>query len=607
MMITNILKTLPGRNKRRVIKTVKWQDELFLKYQSSIAHVFLLHGNVYDYVDGASCVVRDYLSQLFAAFDVVFLFDRSQGLYFPLNECLKKYKEVLEMIDNNSSDNNINAINYLDNEREDIDLPKDPLDAFRKIEDFVKKEQEDLKIAVIVDYAETVFPNAEESSLSPEDKVSLITMQRWATEPKFASKDFAVCLITETIGDINLRLRKASSKIEPIYVPMARDEEREKYIEALEMDATIENEEVAKLTKGLMKKHIEDILLRSRYLEEKVTPQLISSEKGRIISQEYDENFEVKNNAEIIAKISRKINLVEKKPLDLLGGLSHIKNHFRDVVIPAMNDDEVREMAPMGILCPGPPGTGKTYMAELAAAEARKDLGHLRMSRILDKFVGTSERNLDRIFQCIDNMGECIVFIDEIEQMFQRQEGSGNPVSGNIFSMLLEFTSDPSIRGKVLFLAATNRPDLIDAALKRPGRFDVVYAFLPPDEPEAREEIMEIHLSRANTKGDFDLGYFASKTEGYTPAEIESVVIKARQLAFKEKTAITPSLLDKALDFVSPRTSDVEFMSKLALQEVSDKELLPLKYREGFNKKKIEDEVNQEMEKVQRRDRIKKI
>ena len=146
----------------------------------------------------------------------------------------------------------------------------------------------------------------------------------------------------------------------------------------------------------------------------------------------------------------------------------------------------------------------------------------------------------------------------------------------------MQFTSNTNNRGKVIFIAATNRPDLLDAALKRAGRFDKKIPILLPGEKE-RAEIFKIIIKKYGFDTDVeDFSSFAKKTENYTGAEIETVVRKAYEIANEEDiegNVLTEQVLKEALMRIRPSTQQVEFMTMLAIEECDDKDLLPEKYK----------------------------
>ncbi|MHB8065584.1 MAG: AAA family ATPase, partial [Ruminiclostridium sp.] len=170
---------------------------------------------------------------------------------------------------------------------------------------------------------------------------------------------------------------------------------------------------------------------------------------------------------------------------------------------------------------------------------------------------------------------------------FRRGDSGDSGVSRNIFSEFLQFTSNTNNRGKIIFVAATNRPDLIDAALKRAGRFDKKIPILLP-EAEERADIFKIIIKKYGIGTSIqDFLPFAKLAENYTGAEIDTVVRKAYELACNKKEdhpVITGAILKEALKKCRPSTQDVEFMTELAIEECDDIDLLPKKYWPRFEK-----------------------
>ena len=153
--------------------------------------------------------------------------------------------------------------------------------------------------------------------------------------------------------------------------------------------------------------------------------------------------------------------------------------------------------------------------------------------------------------------------------------------------------SDTSHRGRVCFAAASNRPDLIDSALKRPGRFDKKIPFLCPNEEE-RKEIFQTMFTRYQIPFSvLDFSNLARRTQGYTGAEIESIVLKSWEVAEDEgKKQVMPADINHALEAIRPSTSDIELMTLLALQNIDDKDLLPEAYKNKLdNKEEIEQAI----------------
>lgn len=196
--------------------------------------------------------------------------------------------------------------------------------------------------------------------------------------------------------------------------------------------------------------------------------------------------------------------------------------------------------------------------------------------------VHNSERNLEKALEIISSMTPCIVFIDEIDQQFSR--GSGNEgdsgVSNRLFARVMEFAADTSHRGQVIVLAASNRPDLLDAALKRPGRFDRKIVFPPPGTREQRLAIFEAIGRKYTITIQDHPGVLLDEIAGWTGNEIEGLMLKASELAEDDGSdVIRERYWTEAFDLYLPSTQDIERMLDLALREVNDLSLVPAEYR----------------------------
>jgi len=237
----------------------------------------------------------------------------------------------------------------------------------------------------------------------------------------------------------------------------------------------------------------------------------------------------------------------------------------------------------MGILLCGPSGTGKTLLVNALAKSSGFNCVKIDMSRILGQYVGESEKNFKKCLLGAQSQQPVIVFVDEIDTTFRRGESGDSGVSRNIFSEFLQFTGNTHNRGKVIFIAATNRPDLLDAALKRAGRFDKKIPILLPEADE-RAEIYRIMIKKYGFDTDVtDFTPFGQQSENYTGAEIETVVRKAYEIANDagmESAVLTSNILNEAIKRCRPSTQQVEFMTMMAIKECDDKDLLPDSYKE---------------------------
>ncbi len=211
-----------------------------------------------------------------------------------------------------------------------------------------------------------------------------------------------------------------------------------------------------------------------------------------------------------------------------VGGLDDAKQKIREMVELPIRHPEVFEKLgidpPKGVLLYGPPGTGKTLLAKAVANES--DVAHfitISGPELVSKFVGESEEKLREIFKQANEKAPTIIFMDEIDAIAPRREEATNEVERRMVSQLLTLMDGMPQRGQVVVLAATNRPDSIDPALRRPGRFDREIEIGVPNR-NARKEILQIHTRNMPLDKDVNLDDLANITHGYTGADINALV-----------------------------------------------------------------------------------
>jgi transitional endoplasmic reticulum ATPase len=221
-----------------------------------------------------------------------------------------------------------------------------------------------------------------------------------------------------------------------------------------------------------------------------------------------------------------------------VGGLEEAKRALKEAVEwPLKYADLFTQMGatpPKGILLSGPPGTGKTLLAKAVASQSGVNFISIKGPALLSKWVGESEKAVREVFRKARQASPCIVFFDEVDALAPAR-GSGHDSSATdrvISQLLTELDGIEELRG-VVVLAATNRPDLIDPALLRAGRFDIQIALPPPDE-RARREILAIHTRRMPLADDVDLDVMTRQTEGMTGAGIEALCRQACLSAIRE-------------------------------------------------------------------------
>ena len=222
-----------------------------------------------------------------------------------------------------------------------------------------------------------------------------------------------------------------------------------------------------------------------------------------------------------------------------IGGLEGVKEELREAIEWPLKYPELfaqmNAVPPKGLLLYGPPGTGKTLLAKAAANESEANFISVKGPELLNKFVGESEKAIREVFRKARQASPCIIFFDEIDSVAPvRGSGSGDSnVTERVISQFLTEMDGLEELRNVVIIAATNRPDIVDPALLRPGRFDRMLLVPPPD-LEARKQIFRIHTKKTPLADDVKLDELARKTEGYTGADIASICNTAVMLSIKE-------------------------------------------------------------------------
>jgi transitional endoplasmic reticulum ATPase len=222
-----------------------------------------------------------------------------------------------------------------------------------------------------------------------------------------------------------------------------------------------------------------------------------------------------------------------------IGGLQAIKQELREAVEWPLKYQGMFAYAdatpPKGILLYGPPGTGKTLMAKATANESEANFISIKGPELLSKWVGESEKGVREIFRKARQAAPCIIFFDEIDAIAPARgaDFGDSHVTERVISQMLTELDGLEVLTNVVVIAATNRPDIIDSALLRPGRFDRLL-YVPPPDNESRKQIILIHTKKKPLADDINIDNLASKTDGYTGADIAAVASAAVMLALRE-------------------------------------------------------------------------
>ncbi|ABR56501.1 AAA family ATPase, CDC48 subfamily [Methanococcus aeolicus Nankai-3] len=261
-----------------------------------------------------------------------------------------------------------------------------------------------------------------------------------------------------------------------------------------------------------------------------------TSPKGAVKITEFTD-FDIKTEPVSEIKESKIPDII----YDDIGGLKEEVKKIREMVELPMRYPELFDKLgiepPKGVLLAGPPGTGKTLLAKAVANEAGANFYTINGPEIMSKYVGETEENLRKIFEDAEEEAPSIIFIDEIDSVAPKRDEASGEVERRMVAQLLTLMDGLGGRGQVVVIAATNRPDSLDGALRRPGRFDRELTIGVPDR-KGRKEILQIH-TRNMPLENVDLDYLADVTHGFVGADLASL---CKEAAMKTLRRLLPDI-----------------------------------------------------------------
>lgn len=549
-------------------------DNLVSTIRRRKGHLFIVSGNIYDSLK--------YGSQKFPVFTdfLVTLTEKklTQCLYYDLFSGIKIVRGNEERIkqvglatgeDKNKKDPNAALIMALKQARNSVSaskLPVSPPEVFSFFDRILEKTKN--PTLIIVDYADSIIPAGLQNLNQLTDKVLSIALIKWSKNRIIREKGHLIFLITRRAGDLDELILDRSFEAVQFRIPKPDEELRKSFF----IEKRFETKEaliLSRASSGLSLRELEALVdkdFRSINLNDRLDH--VFSLKQKVLKDEYSDILDMitpRNGFEAIGGLEKAI-----------AKLKRIASYMRE---------GRTSLVSQGILFMGPPGTGKTVLAEALAKEA--GLNFVKPLDIKMMWVGESERRMTRFLDAIKDLAPVVVFIDEFDQNQSQRGGfeGDSGVSRSLFKKMLEIMSDTSLRGRVLWILATNRPDLIDAAIKRPGRCDLRIPFLPPDQEQlaliceaAFYQYPDIKTEVKNWKPHIKC------CNGYNGADMIEVIRRAwERAAENSRKAFTNQDMSWALKDYRPQSLDrtqISRMTTLALIECSSRSLIPDNWQE---------------------------
>ena len=540
-----------------------WARSLAELYESNAANQFIIYGNISDRMvlppppaprlGGLSDFL---LGVLLPRFDVVLSYDVGNGIRVDKGgEIFSKWPHFQES-------------------QKDWKAPRAAVETltryFRYCANLTRLNQPATQVGCILKNADLLLP-ALQGGFDYDLSALASLIRDWSSDALLANHTLASFLLTENLNDLHPLIvnnpRVARMKIELPSPDQLLDGFRT-ILPACSValaDFSSDLPALAEQLSGATMGAVESVVKTKEHRKEHLASSDLSALKKDLLERD----------------INGLIEFIETpRTLDDLYGLDKVKTWLRqDIELWKKNDVAA---LPKGYLLCGPVGTGKTFLVECLAGEASVPI--VKMKNFRDKWIGSSEGNLEKIFRLIHALGRCYVFIDEADQALGRREANSGDsgVGGRIYSMLAEEMGSSNSRGRVIWVLASSRPDLIEVDLKRPGRIDVKIPLFPTTTArEGFDLLRRLAQKRGLSIPDSSFSGLESRIPPLlTPGAAEALVMNIyRQV----RTTSSPSeeVLSVVLsEYVNPIASEVmEFQIQLAAGEASSIEFVPAPFR----------------------------
>lgn len=545
-------------------KLPEWAQEITESYASHAANQFVLYGNTNDLFSLRKAGVltlgalSDYLcATLLPKFDVIFRYDLGNGL---------RVERGLEWVREWAGFKEVQG-----------SLPRVPRLAVEFLSRYVRYQSNLAslgkplqQIAVVIESAEFVLP-VPGGGVSYDLNALAILIRDWSHDPVFLNYAFVSFLLVEALQDLHPLVGQNPRSV-ALRVPLPDQKEileyleHEKDAEGKEEKTEEEKEMLAGYLTGLTLSSVDHMLKLQQFRKQPVSIQELAEIKKERVEKDCNG---------LISFIESKRSLAD------LYGMEAVKSWVRQDL--QLWEKGMFEVMPMGYLISGPVGTGKTFLIECLAGEAGVPV--VKLNNFRDKFLGTTEGNLEKIFKLLRGLGRCFVFVDEADQALGKRETQAHDggLSGRIYSMFAQEMSRPDNRGKLLWVLASSRPDLIEVDLKRPGRVDVKIPIFPTTTAEEAAGLLAALSKRRKVGVSVEewLAFRECLPDLLTPGAADALAIRLYRAQATSHDKPKEVILKELLEAYQPPVA-LEVMMRqiqLAVAESTELEFVPERFR----------------------------
>lgn len=545
----------------------QWIDDLRSSYKSGAHNQFILHGNVYDSFfshseDKLAGLVSFLSEEILSGFDAIVSYDLAKGVR------IRKGGDELGKLSNRpfASEKNSQSPSSSLQELDRLLLTAVNVGRIRG--------GPRCKVAVLIEDAHLVVPFSGGRFRDHDLSRLALTLRNWASDGALREHPLATFLTCENLSDLHaLVSRNPRSQTVEVPLPSPRlignalRMFRKNFPKAFGRE---KEDQLAEQLSGVALVSVEEAVRLANLNEHPIEGADVAELKKSLIENDARDLIEF---------------IPPSKNFSNMAGSQAIKK-WVSKDLQNWRDGRLRAV-PKGYLLCGPVGTGKTFLAECMAGEAGVPTVALKNFR--ERWVGTSEGNLEKVFRILRALGRCMVFVDEADQALGRRvsEGDGG-LSGRLYSMIAKEMGKNENRGRIVWILASSRPDLIEVDLKRPGRVDVKIPILPTATCKESMDLIRALLKRNDLAlSDEDALALQDKSPLLmTAGAAEALAAKVMRVQVTSERK-TSEILSEMLEDYQPSVpmEVIEFQIDLAVKEATDIELVPEYFQNRKNTK----------------------